>query len=174
MSAPAGQIKADGPRPAAPIAIEAVRFIKAQDGAGLTWHAIPNLGAGAGAVIALPQGRPETTPADAVYLQYRANLTRAGDATVALHLLPTLQTSGGVDIRIGVSVDDGDMQTLAMRLTPSPGPPTMQEQRDWEKAVINNEFVLEAKFPDLAKGRHAIKVWRLDDNAVLAKLIVTQ
>jgi len=160
------------PVPAGAIAIEAVRFAQAHGGAGLTWRAIPNLGSGAGAVVALPQGRAATTQADGVYLQYGVTIPHAGDATVALHLLPTLQTSGGVDIRVGVSIDDGAMQTLAMRLTPSPGPPTMQEQRDWEKAVTNNEFVLEAKFPGLAKGKHAIKVWRLDDNALLAKLIV--
>ncbi len=174
VGAPIAPANIDEPVPARTIAIEAVRFTKARAGAGLTWRAIPNLGDGAGAVVALPQGRPATTQRDAVYLQYAAAIPQTGDATVALHLLPTLQTSGGVDIRIGVSIDDGDMQTLAMRLMPSPGPPTMQEQHDWEKAVINNEFVLEAKFPALAKGKHAIKVWRLDDNALLAKLIVRQ
>jgi hypothetical protein len=59
-----------------------------------------------------------------------------------------------------------------MRLTPSPGPPTMQEQHNWEKAVINNEFVLEAKFPGLAAGKHTIKVWRIDDNALLSRLVL--
>ncbi len=77
-----------------------------------------------------------------------------------------------MDIRVGVSIDDGAMQTLSMRLTPSPGPPTMQEQRNWEQAVINNEFVLEAKFPSLGAGNHVIKVWRIDDNALLTKLVL--
>jgi hypothetical protein len=133
---------------------------------------IPNLGRGPGAVTALPQGRAPTTQGDAVYLEYDANLLRAGDATLRLHMSPTLDTTGGVDVRIGVSVDDSAMQTLAMRLTPSPGQPTMQEQRDWERAVIDNDFVLEAKFPQLGAGKHVIKVWRLDDNALLTRLAV--
>jgi hypothetical protein len=77
-----------------------------------------------------------------------------------------------VDIRVGVSMDDGPVQTLAMRLTPSPGPPTMQEQHDWEQAVIHNEFALEAKFPALAAGTHVIRIWRIDDNALLTRLVV--
>ncbi len=48
----------------------------------------------------------------------------------------------------------------------------MQEQRNWEQAVINNEFVLEAKFPAVNAGSHVIKVWRIDDNALLTRLVV--
>jgi len=59
-----------------------------------------------------------------------------------------------------------------MRLTPSPGPPTLQEQRNWGTAVINNDFVLEAKFPALAAGKHVIKVWRIDDNTLLTRLVL--
>ncbi len=175
MGAIVAPVAIDGePEVSGPIVIDAVNFADAQGGAGLTWRSIANLGDGPGAVIALPQGRPATIQADNVSLKYAVTISRPGDATVALHLLPTLQTTGGADIRIGVAIDDSPMQTLSIRLTPSPGPPTLQEQRDWEKAVINNEFVLEAKFPGLTKGKHAIKVWRLDDNAVLSKLIVTQ
>ncbi len=65
------------------------------------------------------------------------------------------------------------MQTLSMRLTPSPDPGKTPEQRNWEQAVIDNNFVLEAKFPGLAAGKHIIKVWRLDDNVLLTKLVLS-
>jgi hypothetical protein len=123
-------------------------------------------------MTAFPQGRAATTQADGVYLEYAANLPHAGDALLQLHLAPTLNTSGGVDLRVGVSVDDGAMQTLSMRLTPSPDPGKTPEQRNWEQAVIDNDFVLEAKFPQLTGGRHVIKVWRLDDNVLLTKLVL--
>ena len=109
-----------------------------------------------------------------MYLEYSVNLPAAGDASVQLHLLPTLNTSGGVDVRIGVSIDDGAPQIVSMRLTPSPGPPTMQEQHNWEQAVIDNDFMIEAKFPQLAAGNHVVRIWRLDDNVLLTKLVVTQ
>jgi len=154
------------------ISIEAADFERENGGGAFQWRLIPNLGRGPGAVTALPQGRPSTTQMDGVYLEYPVNLPKAGDTTVQLHLLPTLNTSGGVDVRVGVSIDDGAMQTVALRLIPSPDPPKMQEQRDWETAVIDNNFVLEAKFPGLAAGKHTIKVWRIDDNALLGRIVV--
>ena len=154
-----------------PIAIEAVNFTRAKDGAGLTWTKIANLGAGQGAVLALPQGRPSTTRADNVRLDYAVKLF-GGDNTVQLELLPTLNTSGGVDVRIGVALDDRPMQTLATRLTPAPGAATTDEMRNWRQAVIDNNVVFEAKFPGVKKGKHIIKLWRLDDNVVLTKIVI--
>jgi hypothetical protein len=155
------------------ISIEAADFVRG-NGTAFNWRVIPNLGRGPGAVTAFPQGRPATTQNDSVYLEYALNLPKAGDTTVQLHLLPTLNTSGGVDVRIGVSLDEGAMQTVALRLIPSPDPPKVQEQRDWEQAVIDNNFVLAAKFPGLAAGKHVVKVWRLDDNALLSRITVAQ
>ena len=65
------------------------------------------------------------------------------------------------------------MQTLSMRLTPSPDPGKTPEQRNWEQAVIDNNFVLEAKFPGISAGKHVIKVWRLDDNVLLDRLVLS-
>ena len=120
----------------------------------------------------MPQGRPATAQSDSVYLEYDLTVETPGDVGIALHLLPTLNTSGGVDVRIGVSLDDAAMQTLSMRLTPSPGQPTSQETRDWSQAVIDNEFALQAKFPGVTAGKHVIKVWRIDDNVLLNRLVV--
>jgi hypothetical protein len=152
--------------------IEAASFSKANDAMGLTWHAIPHLGHGTGAVLTLTQGRPATTQADAVYVEYPLTVERTRDVSVRVHLLPTLNTSGGVELRIGISIDEGSMQTLSMRLTPSPDPGKSPEQRNWEKAVIENQFALEAMFPDLAAGPHVIRIWRLDDNVLLDRLVV--
>jgi hypothetical protein len=156
------------------LVIEAPQFARAHGSAGLEWRAIANLGRSLGAVTALPQGQPATTQSDGVYLEYDLTVETPGDVGVALHLLPTLNTRGGVDVRIGVSVDDLPMQTLTMRLTPSPGPPTSQETRDWSQAVIDNDFALHAKFPGITAGKHVIKVWRIDDNALLWKLVLAK
>ncbi|MDQ8757089.1 hypothetical protein RCO27_12725 [Sphingosinicella sp. LHD-64] len=32
---------------------------------------------------------------------------------------------------------------------------------------------MEARFPGVAAGRHVVRVWRLDDNVLLQKLVVT-
>jgi hypothetical protein len=154
------------------ITIEAARFARSHGGEQFNWRSIPNLGRGEGAITAFPQGRTSTTQADGVYVEYPVRLPRAGALLAQLHLSPTLNTSGGVDVRIGVSMDDGPMQTLALRLTPSPDPGKTPEQIDWEQAVIDNNFVLEAKFPRTSAGKHTVRIWRLDDNALLTRLAV--
>jgi hypothetical protein len=155
------------------IAIEAPNFSRVINGAGLTWHVIPNLGRTQGAVLALPQGHAATTQQDAVRLEYDVSIQRAGDLTVQLYLAPTLDTTGRGSLRIGVSVDDGPMLTLVDKLLPAPNATTLIEQRDWNTAVQDNVRVLQIIIPDIGTGKHVIKVWRLDDNVVLQKIVAS-
>ncbi len=106
-------------------------------------------------------------------LEYDVTVARAGDLTVQLYLSPTLDTTGRGTLRVGISVDDGPMQTLVDRLLPSPTATTLEEQRDWNRAVEDNARVLRTTFPELGAGKHTIKVWRLDDNVVLQKLVAS-
>jgi len=59
------------------------------------------------------------------------------------------------------------------RKMPAPTATTTQEQRDWTRAVKDNARVLEGHFPDIGTGRHVIKVWRLDGNCVIQKLLLS-
>ena len=155
------------------IAIEAPHYTRAVGGDGLTWHVIPNLGRTLGAVTTFPQGHAPTTERDGVHLEYEVTLSKPGDLTVQLVMVPTLDTTGKGSLRTGISIDGESMQTLTDRLTPAPTTTTTQEQRDWNKAVEDNARVLESRFPNISAGRHVIKVWRLDDNSVLQKLVVS-
>jgi hypothetical protein len=152
-------------------AIEATRFARIVDGAGLGWRAIPHLGRTEGAVVALPQGRGPTTEKDGVRVEYDLITTEAGDLTVQLHLAPTLDTTGRGTQRIGVSIDGRPMHTLVDRLLPAPTDVTLEPQRDWTEAVKDNARVLATTFADVPAGPYVIKVWRLDDNMVLQKLV---
>jgi hypothetical protein len=155
------------------IAIEAPHSTKAVGGKGLRWGTIPNLGRTLGAVTAFPQGRAPTTVADGVHLEYAVTLKKAGDLAVRLILAPTLDTTGKGALRIGLSVDGGAVQTLSTPLTPAPDRVIIPGQQYWNRAVENNALLLETSFPAIAAGRHAIKVWRLDDNVVLEKLVIS-
>jgi hypothetical protein len=79
-------------------------------------------------------------------------------------MVPTLDVTGGDGVDIGVSIDDGPVQALRYNLVP--------DTPEWAEAVRNNAQVLELPLPALDAGRHRIKVWRLDDNAVLRKLVL--
>jgi len=152
--------------------IEATNYTRAVGGAGLTWHKIAHLGQGEGAMLALPQGRASTTRADGVRLEYAFDVVKAGDVRMRLDLLPTLDTTGGNTLHLGVSLDDGPMQVLADALTPAATDAALQAQRDWNRAVIENNRALEVLFSGVAAGGHTLKVWRLDDNVVLQRITI--
>lgn len=155
------------------VSIEAPDFSRAFNGGGLTWQVIPSLGRTEGAVIACPQGKPATTYKNAVRLEYDVPVSRSGDLTVQLYLAPTLDTTGGNSQHIGVSIDDREMITLVDKLLPAPNETIYQEQRDWNNAVSDNIRILQTIIPDVGAGNHVIKVWRLDDNVVLEKIVAS-
>ncbi|HEY9106276.1 MAG TPA: glycosyl hydrolase family 8 [Roseateles sp.] len=153
--------------------LEATQFSRAVNGRGLTWTAIPNLGHGLGAVAALPQGRAPTTLTDGMRLEYDVELAQGGDLSIDLVMVPTLDTRNAGGIRLAVALDDGAPQTLNLNLLPTAGPENRREEKNWSQAVIDNQFKLTARFTGITPGRHVIRVWRLDDNAVLQKLVVS-
>jgi hypothetical protein len=152
--------------------IEAPHYTRAIGGKGLTWGTIPHLGRTLGAVTALPQGHASTTAADGIHLEYDVDLKQQGDLTVQLVLVPTLDTTGRGALHVGFSVDGGPVQILESRLIPAPNDASTQEQKDWNKAVEDNAILLQSSLPELAAGKHTLKVWRLDDNVVLQSLII--
>jgi hypothetical protein len=151
--------------------IEAAKFDRAVGGKGLTWTVLSELGQG-DAVVALPQGRPSTATGDGVRLEYGVSVAKAGPLRIGLRLAPTLDTTGGQGMRIGVSLDDGPVQVVTANLVPTAGGATSPAQVAWVAAVKNNAHTVEARFEGVAAGRHVVKVWRLDDNVVLEKVIV--
>jgi hypothetical protein len=153
---------------AAGTTLDASRFSRAQNGKGFTWRVIPGLQA----VTAFPQGQPATTPADNVRLEYDVSLDRGGDMTLLLYLVPTLDTKGHDGIRIGVSIDDSPVQTLISQLEPTADDSKSQAQKDWVRAVTDNVHVLRTRLPGVKPGKHTLRIWRLDDNAVLQKLVL--
>jgi len=169
-----GAPRAIAPQPVAAsdaIVLEANDYLRAVDGKGLRWRAIPHLGRTRAAVLALPQGQPATIPEDGVWLEYAVPVARAGELAVQLILLPTLGTGADGKLRIGVSLDDGPVQLLTDLLTPAPNAADSQPKRDWNRAVEDNARTLTARFPGVSAGKHVVKVWRIDDNVVLQRIV---
>jgi len=147
-------------------AIPASAYASASQGAGLVWKKISDLGPNA-AMIAWPQGRPATDPQDKMWLGYDVSLASAGPARVTVQLAPTLDTLGGEGVRLGVSLDDGEMQILTARLSATGGGAVTPGQKAWYQAVTDNGVMLNHTFADVPAGRHKLKVWRIDDNVIL-------
>ncbi len=154
------------------IAVEAPAFSRARDGLGLRWTTVPHLGRTAGAMIAMPQGRPATRAEDGVCLEYDVTLRTAGPATLTLYLAPTLDTLGRDGSRIGVSIDGGSVRVLSAGLQPTGGETDNPAKARWAEAVRDNVMRLSADLGSVATGRHVLKIWRIDDNMILQKLVL--
>jgi hypothetical protein len=167
------QFAQPAPAPIGVIAVEAAAFSRARDSGGLHWIVIPHLGRTEGAILALPQGCPSTSEADGMCLEYEVAVEKAGPAQISLYLAPTLNTQGAGGIRIGVSLDDGSIKVLTAALEPTGGAQDTPDKKRWAEAVCNNAVVLCADMGVLGIGKHTVKIWRLDDNAALQKLVLS-
>jgi hypothetical protein len=155
------------------IALEAPHYSRAVAAKGLAWQVIPHLGRTLGAVTTFPQGAGPTTQQDGPRLEYDVALHKAGDLTLYIYMVPTLDVSGSAALRFGLSIDDRPMQTLSDRLVPATGEDSSQSARDWSRAVQDNARVLQVSFAKVESGKHVIKIWRIDDNVVLQKIVAS-
>jgi hypothetical protein len=146
------------------ISIEAEHFNRKIDGADVHWQVIPDLGRTLSSVIAYPQLAP-ASDGRSMRLEYDVLLNHDADATLNLYLAPTLYTGGKGALRLAVSIDDQTPQVLSFNLDP-------EEKGAWDKAVSDNIVVLKAPFAGLKAGAHTIKVFRIDGNVVLEKLVL--
>ncbi len=146
------------------ISIEAEHFNRKIDGTDVHWQVIPDLGRTLSSVIAYPQ---VAAPSDgrSMRLEYDVALSHDADATLNLYLAPTLYTGGKGALRLAVSIDDQAPQVLSFALDP-------EDKGPWDKAVSDNIVVLKVPFSGLKAGAHTIKVFRIDGNVVLEKLVL--
>jgi hypothetical protein len=145
------------------IAIDAGHFIRKTEAQDMTWQVIPNLGRTLSSVVSLPQAAPATA-VGAMSLEYDFAIAKEVDVTLSLYLAPTLDTQGKGGLRIAVSIDDRPAQTLSFDLKP--------DTPQWNQAVKDNILILPASFNSLKPGKHTIKVFRIDGNVVLERLVL--
>jgi len=145
------------------IAIEAEHFSRKVDSANAHWQVIANLGRTFSSVVSMPQTAAPTTDSS-TRLEYDFGLWEDTDATFSLYLAPTLDTQGKGGLRIGVTIDDRPMQTLSFDLKP--------DAPEWNQAVQDNIVILKTPFKGLKAGKHTLKVFRIDGNVVLERLVL--
>jgi hypothetical protein len=145
------------------IAIDAEHFARKSEAPGLHWQVIPELGRTLSSVVSLPQAAASTSVGD-MALEYDFKLAKEVDVTLNLYLAPTLDTQGKGGLRIAVTIDDRPAQTLTFDLKP--------DTPQWTQAVKDNILILPTAFNSLKPGKHTIKVFRIDGNVVLERLVL--
>lgn len=160
------------------------------------WVFLPGLGRGKGNMGIEPVTAKSRPLGDGATLEYDINFSQSGRQKLALGILPTNDVNPARGLRIGVRVDDGEMQTIDARqgyvdtfneytkeniarskvLKPLPQPAsdiylsgTRQRMRN---EVFDNLRWLSIDLDIPTKGNHTVKVIMIDPEIVVEKLVI--
>ena len=160
------------------------------------WVFLPGLGRGKGNMGIEPVTAKSRPQGDGATLEYDINFSQSGKQKLALGILPTNDVNPARGLRIGVRVDDGEMQTIDARqgyvdtfneytkeniarskvLKPLPRPASdiylSGSRQRMRSEVFDNLRWLSIDFDMPTAGNHTIKVVMIDPEIVVEKLVV--
>ena len=160
------------------------------------WVFLPGLGRGKGNMGIEPVTAKSHPLGDGATLEYDINFSQSGKQKLALGILPTNDVNPARGLRIGVRVDDGEMQTIDARqgyvdtfneytkeniarskvLKPLPRPASdiylSGSRQRMRSEVFDNLRWLSIDFDIPTAGNHTVKVVMIDPEIVVEKLVI--
>ena len=160
------------------------------------WVFLPGLGRGKGNMGIEPVTAKSRPLGDGPTLEYDINFSRSGKQKLALGILPTNDVNPARGLRIGVRVDDGEMQTIDARqgyvdtfneytkeniarsrvLKPLPRPASdiylSGSRQRMRSEIFDNLRWLSIDFDIPTAGNHTVKVVMIDPEIVVEKLVI--
>ena len=160
------------------------------------WVFLPGLGRGKGNMGIEPVTAKSRPLGDGATLEYDINFSQSGKQKLALGILPTNDIKPSRGLRIGVRVDDGEMQTIDARqgyvdtfneytkeniarskvLKPLPRPASdiylSGSRQRMRSEVFDNLRWLSIDFDIPTAGNHTVKVVMIDPEIVVEKLVI--
>ena len=160
------------------------------------WVFLPGLGRGKGNMGIEPVTAKSRPLGDGATLEYDIHFSQSGKQKLALGILPTNDVNPARGLRIGVRVDDGEMQTIDARqgyvdtfneytkeniarskvLKPLPRPASdiylSGSRQRMRSEIFDNLRWLSIDLDIPTEGNHTVKVVMIDPEIVVEKLIV--
>ena len=160
------------------------------------WVFLPGLGRGKGNMGIEPVTAKSRPLGDGATLEYDINFSQSGKQKLALGILPTNDVNPARGLRIGVRVDDGEMQTIDARqgyvdtfneytkeniarskvLKPLPRPASdiylSGSRQRMRSEIFDNLRWLSIDFDIPTAGNHTVKVVMIDPEIVVEKLVI--
>lgn len=160
------------------------------------WVFLPGLGRGKGNMGIEPVTAKSRPLGDGATLEYDIHFSQSGKQKLALGILPTNDVNPARGLRIGVRVDDGEMQTIDARqgyvdtfneytkeniarskvLKPLPRPASdiylSGSRQRMRSEIFDNLRWLSIDFDIPTAGNHTVKVVMIDPEIVVEKLVI--
>jgi len=177
-------------------AIMAHDYTRRTDTDDARWIFLPGLGRGKGNMGIEPVTAKSRPLGDGATLEYDINFSQSGKQKLALGILPTNDVNPARGLRIGVRVDDGEMQTIDARqgyvdtfneytkeniarskvLKPLPRPANdiylSGGRQRMRSEVFDNLRWLSIDIEIPTEGKHTVKVVMIDPEIVVEKLVI--
>ena len=177
-------------------AIMAHDYTRRTDTDDARWVFLPGLGRGKGNMGIEPVTAKSRPLGDGPTLEYDINFSRSGKQKLALGILPTNDINPSRGLRIGIRVDDGEMQTIDARqgyvdtfneytkeniarskvLKPLPRPASdiylSGSHQRMRSEIFDNLRWLSIDFDIPTAGNHTVKVVMIDPEIVVEKLVI--
>ncbi|GEN78154.1 glycosyl hydrolase 115 family protein [Chryseobacterium hagamense] len=176
--------------------IPADKFSAKISGDNAEWIVLPGLGRAETCMGINPTTAPGSAPEKAPRLEYRIFLPEAGPAKVLLGILPTQDVNPARGLRIAVAIDGQDpvvldarkgyhdefkeytpanlMRSKTLKPLPDPGPGYALTSRGKPRRteVFDNQRWLDVSLDVKTTGIHTLKVYMVDPEIVLERIIV--
>lgn len=160
------------------------------------WVFLPGLGRGKGNMGIEPVTAKSRPLGDGATLEYDINFSQSGRQKLALGILPTNDINPSRGLRIGIRIDDGEMQTIDARqgyvdtfneytkeniarskvLKPLPRPASdiylSGSRQRMRSEVFDNLRWLSIDLDIPTEGNHTVKVVMIDPEIVVEKLVI--
>ena len=160
------------------------------------WVFLPGLGRGKGNMGIEPVTAKSRPLGDGATLEYDIHFSQSGKQKLALGILPTNDVNPARGLRIGVRVDDGEMQTIDARqgyvdtfneytkeniarskvLKPLPRPASdiylSGSRQRMRSEIFDNLRWLSIDLDIPTEGNHTVKVVMIDPEIVVEKLVI--
>jgi len=178
------------------IAIMAHDYTKRTDAEDARWVFLPGLGRGKGNMGIEPVTATSRPNGDGATLEYEINFSQKGKQKLALGILPTNDVNPARGLRIGIRIDNGEMQTIDARqgyvdtfneytkdnlarskvLKPLPKPASdiylSGFRQRMRSEVFDNLRWLSIDIDIPTTGIHTVKVVMIDPEIVVEKLVI--
>ena len=177
-------------------AIMAHDYTRRTDTEDARWVFLPGLGRGKGNMGIEPVTAKSRPLGDGATLEYDINFSQSGKQKLALGILPTNDINPARGLRIGIRIDNGEMQTIDARqgyvytfneytkeniarskvLKPLPRPASdiylSGNRQRMRSEVFDNLRWLSIDVDIPTEGNHTVKVVMIDPEIVVEKLVI--